>query len=78
MADITMCSQTLCPNAGHCYRVQAQPSHHWQSVMIFQYTISARGVECDNYWPTIRTAAIDSTVLNVARVEGTVMQQTGD
>lgn len=65
MADITMCAQTLCPNAGHCYRVQATPNQHWQSMMAFQYTISSRGVECDNYWPTTRTVVTDSTVHNV-------------
>lgn len=61
MADITMCSQTLCPNAGHCYRVQATPNQHWQSVMAFQYTLSGRGVECENYWPMTRTVVTDST-----------------
>lgn len=61
MADITMCAQTQCPNAGHCYRVQAQLNSHWQSVAMFQYTISARGVECDNYLPTTSTVVIDST-----------------
>ena len=65
MADITMCTQTLCPNAGHCYRVQAQTNPNWQSVMMFQYMISVRGVECDNYIPTTRTMTADSTVHNV-------------
>lgn len=51
MADITMCVHTLCPNAWNCYRVQATPSQHWQSMMAFQYTVSVSGVECDNYWP---------------------------
>lgn len=59
MADITMCTQTLCPNAGHCYRVQAKPSEHWQSMCSFGYTVSERGVECENYWPmgTLTTSA---------------------
>lgn len=61
MADITMCAQTQCPNAGHCYRVQAQLNSHWQSVAMFKYTISTRGVECDNYLPTTSTVVIDST-----------------
>lgn len=61
MADITMCTQTLCPNSGHCYRVQAKPSD-WQSVATFDYTISERGVECNNYIPMyLRTAPTDST-----------------
>ena len=53
MADITMCTQTICPNAKHCYRVQAKASD-WQSIMTFQYSISERGVECDNYLPMFR------------------------
>lgn len=64
MADITMCAQTLCPNAGTCYRVQATPSPHWQSVMAFPYTISTRGVECPSYWPTVEIVAKDSTAAN--------------
>ena len=50
MVDITMCTQTLCPNAGHCYRIQAKASD-WQSMATFNYTVSAHGVECDNYIP---------------------------
>lgn len=64
MADITMCTQTLCPNAGHCYRAQAEASD-WQSIATFNYTISTRGVECDNYMPMYRTGVTDSTVHNV-------------
>ena len=63
MADITMCTQKLCPNAAHCYRVQAKASD-WQSTATFGYTISARGVECENYIPMYRTVATDSTVHN--------------
>ena len=64
MADITMCTQTLCPNAGHCYRVHAKASD-WQSVMTFQYSISQRGVECENYLPMYRVTASDSAAHNV-------------
>jgi hypothetical protein len=53
MADITMCTQTLCPNAGHCYRVQAKAGF-WQSMATFEYSISERGVECSNYLPMFR------------------------
>ena len=60
MADITMCTQTLCPNACHCYRVQAK-AIDLQSMAMFDYTISARGVECDNYMPMYRAVATDST-----------------
>ena len=64
MADITMCAQTLCPNAGVCYRVQATPSD-WQIMAAFDYTVSARGVECGNYLPMYRATASDKTVPNV-------------
>lgn len=64
MADITMCTQTLCPNAGHCYRVQAAPSD-WQSMATFNYTISVRGIECANYMPLYQVMASDRTVPNV-------------
>ena len=65
MADITMCAQTLCPNAGHCYRVQAPPSD-WQSMQTFDYTIGTNGVQCDNYMPMYRVTASDSTVPNAS------------
>jgi len=63
MADITMCTQTLCPNAGHCYRAQAKASDR-QSMATFNYTVSARGVMCDNYIQMYRTVVADSTVHN--------------
>jgi len=63
MADITMCTKTLCPNASHCYRVQAKASD-WQSMATFDYTVSARGVECVGYMPMYRTVATDSTGQN--------------
>ena len=72
MADITMCTQTLCPNAGHCRRVQAKASD-WQSIATFSYTISTRGVECDSYMPMYRTVVTDSTAHNV-RVQGPARQ----
>jgi len=53
MPDITMCINTLCPDAGHCYRVQAKPGD-WQSIAMFNYTISAHGVDCENYMPMLR------------------------
>jgi hypothetical protein len=65
MADITMCTQTLCPNAEHCYRVRAKASD-WQSVATFQYTVSERGIECANYIPIYRTVVSDSAVHNGA------------
>lgn len=67
MADITMCTQTLCPNSGHCYRVQAKASD-WQSMATFDYTISVHGVECDNYMPIYRTMATDSTEHNATGI----------
>jgi hypothetical protein len=51
MADITMCTNALCPNAMHCKRVQAIANEHYQSWQFFQYTASDRGVECEHYWP---------------------------
>lgn len=63
MADITMCTQTLCPNAGVCYRVQATPSE-WQSMAAFDYVIGNNGVRCENYIPMYSVKASDSTVPN--------------
>lgn len=60
MADICMCTNTLCPKAGICYRVQATPSH-WQSMGSFKYTIGDNGVECVNY---IKCDPITATVSN--------------
>ena len=60
-----MCANELCPNAAHCYRVQAPQSSDWQSVGIYDYTVSIRGVECDGYWPIYRSTASDSTTPNV-------------
>jgi hypothetical protein len=51
MADITMCVNTICPNAKHCYRVQAIITHGWQIMDFFEYTIGVDGVICDNYLP---------------------------
>lgn len=64
MADITMCAQVLCPNAGHCYRAQATPSD-WQSMLAFPYTVSTRGVECGSYIPMYRTAVAGSAGNNL-------------
>jgi hypothetical protein len=64
MADITMCTQTLCPNAAHCYRVQATPSD-WQSMATFDYTIGTNGVQCENYMPMYRVTTSDRTVPNL-------------
>jgi len=63
MADITMCTQTLCPNAVHCRRIQAADSQ-WQSMATFNYTVSKRGVECDKYLPMYRIMATDSAMPN--------------
>lgn len=37
MADLTKCSQTNCPMADKCYRVQAESNPHWQSWSNFKY-----------------------------------------
>ena len=62
MADITMCTNIDCPNAAHCYRVQATansaycammlstPNSAWQSMATFQYEVTLNGgIKCDNY-----------------------------
>lgn len=54
MATFTMCSNTLCPNAGSCRRVQATASK-WQSFMMFEYTVNENGVICENYMPVSKT-----------------------
>ena len=64
MADITMCTQTLCPNAGVCYRVQAKPSE-WQSMATFDYVLGNNGVRCENYIPMYSVKASNSTVPNI-------------
>ena len=51
MTDITMCTNALCPNAEHCYRVQAPPSEHWQSMFCWDYNVDKNGVICDGYIP---------------------------
>lgn len=53
MADITMCAQTQCPNAGHCYRVQATPSEY-QSMAAFDYVMEDGVVKCEHYKPMRR------------------------
>ena len=50
MPDISMCTQTQCPNAGHCYRVQATPSEY-QSMSAFDYVVDKSGVRCEHYMP---------------------------
>jgi len=49
MADITMCTNKLCPNSGSCYRITAKPSERWQSKAAFEYKIGVNGVDCDHY-----------------------------
>lgn len=49
MADITLCTNKLCPLAGNCKRILAIPSD-WQSYALFQYRITFNGAECDHYW----------------------------
>jgi hypothetical protein len=63
MADITMCSNTTCPNAPRCYRAQAEPSHYWQSRLSFPYAVGVNGVECQYYVPMYQTKVTDNTRL---------------
>ena len=60
MPDISMCLNTLCPNAGSCKRVQSKPDK-WQLFMCFSYTLGGNGVICEDYIPTHKTSASNST-----------------
>lgn len=60
MATFTMCSNTLCPNAGSCRRVHATASE-WQSFMCFQYEVGENGVICENYMPMYKTMTSSNT-----------------
>lgn len=48
MPDILMCTNTTCPLAPSCYRVQAKRSD-WQWYSNFEYTVSSKGVVCEDY-----------------------------
>lgn len=63
MTSVSKCTQTLCPLASTCYRVQG-PDGVWQSYMAFEYKVGPDGVTCDNYleWYPSRTVTTDSTV----------------
>ena len=50
MADITMCTQSFCPDWGICYRAQATPSH-MQSMAAFEYSIVDGVASCESYMP---------------------------
>lgn len=58
MADITMCRQTLCPNAESCFRVKEKPSN-WQSYAEFKYELGEDGVVCDHYLPIYTAVTIE-------------------
>ena len=60
MADITMCTNLLCPKAKECYRVHAVASH-WQSMTSFKYTVGVNGVECDNHIPRHKVTTANNT-----------------
>lgn len=49
MADITMCTNKLCPLSGTCYRALAVPNQHWQSYASFYVKAGINGYECDEY-----------------------------
>lgn len=52
MVDITMCSNSVCPNFKKCYRAQAKPSKY-QSYCEFKYVEHQDGVVCDFYRPIL-------------------------
>jgi hypothetical protein len=58
MADITKCTNILCPNATHCYRITA-PASEWQSYSNFKYTLDIKGVICDRYIPVDRVTTTE-------------------
>lgn len=60
MADITKCTQALCPVAGDCWRRSA-PDSDMQAWATWQYAVSPRGIECDGYWPTYIYTVSDRT-----------------
>lgn len=55
MADITMCTQTLCPDWGICYRAQATPSP-MQSMAAFEYSVVDGVAHCESYIPIYQEA----------------------
>lgn len=58
MADITMCTNTDCPLAPNCYRVQAPVNPYRQTVSEFPYITDANShTICDYYWPMEDTHA---------------------
>jgi hypothetical protein len=60
MPDITMCTQSICPNAMRCYRTLATPGA-WQSWATFEYSVGVDGVVCEHYLPAYETTATDNT-----------------
>jgi len=48
MADITKCTDSLCPSKQMCYRYTAPASKHWQSYGSFNCEEDADN--CDMYW----------------------------
>lgn len=61
MADITMCTNELCPIAGECHRMQAEPHEYRQAYQCFPYVVTPKGVECDHYVPHYIYTATDNT-----------------
>lgn len=66
MADITMCTQFLCPLAGSCYRRTATPSQ-FQSYAMFEYKISGNGVVCDGFYQNYQIKTSDR-IENIPRL----------
>lgn len=53
MADITKCSNDLCPIKETCYRHTAKDSD-WQSYTLYQPVVSTLGTTCLYYYPTTK------------------------
>lgn len=48
MADITLCTNKLCPLADSCKRISAVPSD-WQSYAFFNYVVTTDWIICEDY-----------------------------
>jgi len=50
MPDITMCSNSNCPQRNSCYRAQATPNPLWQSYSLYIYDDVSGCEDYIKYW----------------------------
>lgn len=62
MADITMCNNANCPLSGNCYRKQAAPNKHWQSIQHFNFEVGIGGAECPSMIPMYKIEQTNMTI----------------